>query len=194
VTRVVVDDLALLPSDAIVRPATARLDPTTPAVRRLEQIGGVEFLRHLTLQKDLAVGAAVVTGGGGDLAAEFIIHAVIRSETEPVSHGSVARAWLSALQRAREWGFTRLTVPPIGTGAGNLPLEDAAEIMVSVLAAHLSGAGGGGGGGGGGGTGEASGGGGGQSDSSLDVSFVVETDEDREVFEAALRRQAAGMS
>ena len=166
--RVVVDDLAFLPSDAIVRPATARLDPTTPAVRRLEQIGGVEFLRHLTLQKDLAVGAAVVTGGGGDLAAEFIIHAVIRSDTEPVSHGSVARAWLSALQRAREWGFNRVTAPPIGTGAGNLPLEDAAEIMVSVLAAH--------------------------SDPALDVSFVVETDEDRAVFEAALRRQAAGMS
>ena len=173
--RVVVDDLALLPSDAIVRPATARLDATTPVVRRLEQIGGAEFLRHLALQKDLAVGAAVVTGGGGDLAAEFVIHAVIRSETEPISHGSVARAWLSTLQRAREWGFTHLTVPPLGTGAGNLPLEDAAKIMVSVLAAHL-------------------GGGGAQSDLPLDVSFVVETDEDRGVFEAALRRQAAGMS
>src|SRR2546426_11367391 len=148
--RVVVDDLALLPSDAIVRPATARLDATTPVVRRLEQIGGAEFLRHLALQKDLAVGAAVVRGGGGDLATEFVIPAVIRSEPEPISHGSVARAWLSTLQRAREWGFTHLTVPPLGTGAGNLPLEDAAEIMVSVLAAHLGGAGGGGGGGGGG--------------------------------------------
>jgi len=113
----------------------------------------------------------VVTGGGGDLAADFVIHAVIQSETEPVSPGAVARAWLSALQRAREWGFTHLTVPPLGTGAGNLPLEDAAEIMVSVLAAHL-----------------------GQADAPLEVSFVTETNEEREVFEAALRRQAAGMS
>ena len=62
--RVVVDDLAFLASDAIVRPATTRLDPTTPAVRRLEQVGGPEFTGHLRIQKELAVGAAVVTAAG----------------------------------------------------------------------------------------------------------------------------------
>jgi O-acetyl-ADP-ribose deacetylase (regulator of RNase III) len=171
VIHVAVDDLAFRPSDAIVRPATARLDPTTPMVRRLEEIGGTEFQRHLTLHKDLAVGAAVVTGGGGALAAEFVIHAVIQSEQEPVSHGAVARAWLSTLQRAREWGFARLTVPPLGTGAGNLSLEDAAEIMVGVLTAQL-----------------------GQTDFPLDVCFVVESDAERAVFESAVRRQAAELS
>src|SRR5439155_6679739 len=72
VIRVVVDDLAFLSSDAIVRPATTRLDPTTPAVRRLEQVGGKEFVGRLQVHKDLAVGSAVVTGGGGDLPAEFV--------------------------------------------------------------------------------------------------------------------------
>lgn len=164
--RVVVDDLAFLSSDAIVRPATARLDPTTPVVRRLEQVGGPEFVARLQVHKDLAVGAAVVTGGGGDLPAEFVIHAVIQSETEPVSRGSVARAWLSALQRAREWEFARLTAPPLGTGAGNLSIEDAAEIMVGVLWSHL-----------------------GNAAFPSEVSLVVENPEDREVFEAALRRE-----
>ena len=169
--HVVVDDLAFLESDAIVRPATVRLDPTTPAVRRLETIGGAEFLKHLKLQKDLAIGAAVVTGAGGDLPAEFVVHAVIRSDTEPVTTTGVARAWLSALQRAQEWEFARLTVPPIGTGAGNLPVEAAADIMVSVLKRHLEGAA-----------------------FPADVSFIVETEEDRIVFEAALRREAASHS
>lgn len=164
------DDLALRDADAIVRPATARLDPTTPTVRRLEQVGGQEFLGRLRLQKDLAVGAAVVTGGGGDLSAEFVIHAVIQSDTEPVSRGGVARAWLSALQRAQEWEFAHLTVPPMGTGAGNLSLEDAAEIMVVVLKSHL-----------------------GTAAYPSEVSFVVETEEDRAVFDAALRREAGGM-
>ena len=162
--RVVVDDLAFLPSDAIVRPVTARLDPTTPAVRRLERVGGTEFVDRLRLQKDLAVGAAVVTGGGGDLPAEFVIHAVIQSETEPVTRESVARAWLSALERAREWEFARLTAPPIGTGAGNLATEDAAAIMVTVLKAQA-----------------------GQSAFPSDVCIVVETPEEREAFEAAVR-------
>src|SRR2546427_9500831 len=46
-------------------------------------------------------------------------------------------AWQSALEQAQAWEFAHLTVPPIGTGAGNLSLEDAADIMVQVLTAHL---------------------------------------------------------
>jgi len=171
VIRVVVDDLAFLETDAIVRPATARLDPTTPAVRRLETIGGSEFLNRLRLQKELAVGAAVVTAGGGNLPAEFVIHAVIQSDTEPVTREAVARAWLSALERAREWEFDRVTVPPIGTGAGNLALEDAASIMVTVLKSHI-----------------------GESPYPSDICIVVETPEDREAFEAALRIAGAAQS
>ena len=169
--RVVVDDLAFLASDAIVRPATTRLDPTTPAVRRLEQVGGAEFTGHMRIQKELAVGAAVVTAGGGDLPAEFVIHAVIRSDTEPVTREGVARAWQSALERAREWEFARLTVPPLGTGAGNLAVEDAAEVMVQVLKVH-----------------------GGSAAFPADVAIVVETPEDREAFEAALQRRGAAES
>jgi len=163
--RVVVDDLAFLASDAIVRPATARLDPTTAALRRLEQMGGDAFRKRLVLQRDLPVGAAVVTGAGGDLPAEFVIHAIIQSETEAVSSGGVARAWRSALERAQEWEFARLTAPPIGTGAGNLSLEDAADIMVAELAVHRV-----------------------RSAFPTDLALVVENDEQREVFEAALRR------
>jgi O-acetyl-ADP-ribose deacetylase (regulator of RNase III) len=171
VIRVVVDDLAFLACDAIVRPATTRLDPTTPGVRRLEQVGGREFIGRLQVHKDLAVGSAVVTGGGGDLPAEFVIHAVIRSDIEPVSPGSVARAWLSALQRAQEWEFAHLTVPPLGTGAGNLSLEDAAEIMVTVLQSHVE-----------------------TAAYPANVSIVVESDEDREAVEAALRRAESARS
>ena len=166
--RVVVDDVASLPADAIVRPATTRLDPTAAALRRLETMGGAEFHSRLRLTRELPVGAAVVTAGGGDLPAEFVIHAVIRSETDPVTRDSVARAWRSALQQAQEWQFARLSVPPIGTGAGNLSIEDAAEIMTTVLHVHLE-----------------------TAAFPAEVSLVVETPEDREVFEAALRRRTA---
>jgi O-acetyl-ADP-ribose deacetylase (regulator of RNase III) len=166
VIRTVVDDLLFLPSDAVVCPATARLDPTTPAVRRLEELGGPSFAAQRRVQTDLAVGAAVVTAGGGDLPAEFVIHAVIQSEREPVTRRGVEIAWRSALQRAQEWEFARLTAPPLGTGAGNLSVEDAADIMAGVLAAHL-----------------------GTVAFPRDVWLVLETDAEREVFEAALRRR-----
>jgi O-acetyl-ADP-ribose deacetylase (regulator of RNase III) len=171
VIRVVVDDLGFLPSDAIVRPATAQLEPTTPALRRLEQLGGPEFQRHLQLHNELVVGAAVVTGAGGDLPAEFVIHAVIQSQDEPISRRGVARAWRSVLERAREWGFARLTVPPLGLGAGNLTLEEAAEILISVLQEQPAGV-----------------------EVPTDVAIVVETEDQRDVFESVLRRMRARLS
>jgi O-acetyl-ADP-ribose deacetylase (regulator of RNase III) len=165
--RVVVDDLAFLESDAIVRPATARLDPTTAALRRIEQMGGPAFRDRLVVQRDLPVGAAVVTGAGGDLPAEFVIHAIIQSDQEPVSHHGVARAWRSALERAQEWEFPRLSAPPLGIGAGNLTIEDAADIMVGGLTVHFAWA-----------------------QFPTELSLVVETEEQRQVFEAALRRSS----
>lgn len=167
--RVVVDDLAFLAADAIVRPATTQLEPTTPALRRLEQMGGPEFLRHLELHTELAVGAAVVTAAGGDLPAEFVIHAIIVSQHEAISRRGVSRAWRSVLERAREWGFTRLSVPPLGIGAGNLALEDAAEILVTVFQEQPAAA-------------------------AHEVTIVAETEEQRQVIESVLRRLHARLS
>jgi len=168
--RVVVDDLAFFPADAIVRPATTQLEPTTPALRRLEQMGGPEFLRHLELHTELAVGAAVVTAAGGDLPAEFVIHAIILSQHEAISRRGVSRAWRSVLERAREWGFTRLSVPPLGIGAGNLALEDAAEILVTVFQERPAVV------------------------APNEVTIVAETEEQRQVIESVLRRLHARLS
>src|SRR5207237_9138331 len=121
VIRVVVDDLASFAADALDRPATTHLDPTAAALRRLEIVGGEEFQNRIRLSRELAVGAAVVTAAGGDLPAEFVIHAVIRSETEPVTRGNVARAWLSTLHQAQEWEFAPLNSPPLDTGSGKPP-------------------------------------------------------------------------
>jgi O-acetyl-ADP-ribose deacetylase (regulator of RNase III) len=170
VIRVVVDDLAFLPADALVRPATTDLEPTTAALRRLEQMGGPDFQRHRQVHSELAIGAAVVTAAGGELPAEFVIHAVIQSREEPITRRGVARAWRSALERAREWGFARLSVPPLGVGAGNLTLEDAAEILISELRDQPATA------------------------APTEIVIVVETDDDREVFEGALRRLHARLS
>jgi len=62
-------------------------------------------------------------------------------------------------------------VPPLGTGAGNLSVEDAADIMVPILKAHLGNAG-----------------------FPASVSIVVETPAERDAFEAALRKSGAAES
>lgn len=166
--RVVVDDIALVGADAVVRPATSTLEPTTAALRHLEQVGGQAFWDQLKVQQELAVGAAVVTGGG-DLPVQLVIHAIIRSVTEPVTAASVRRALISSLQRAADWQLSTVALPLLGTGAGALPVEEAAEIMCDVLGTHL-----------------------GLSAFPSDVQIVVERADEQQMVEGLLRRRGAG--
>ena len=131
------DDLAFVVADAVARPVSADLRATTPLMRRLEQAGGDGLARQLQVNEPLEVGSAVVTGAGA-LAAELLIHAVVSSETEAVSRTSVRRATLSAMQRAADWRLAHVAMAPFGLGAGNLDAEESAEVMVEVLARHLS--------------------------------------------------------
>ena len=59
---VVVDDLAFVSADAVVRPTTARLEPVAPSLRRLDELAGEDFFRQLSMPTRLGVGAAVVSG------------------------------------------------------------------------------------------------------------------------------------
>jgi O-acetyl-ADP-ribose deacetylase (regulator of RNase III) len=164
VIRVVVDDIAFVQADAVIRPATATLEPTASALRHLEEVGGAAFQKQLQVQQALAVGAAVVTSAG-ELPAEFVIHAIIRSMSEAVSPAGVRRALTSAMQRAVDWQLARVTIPPLGTGAGNLSVEDAARVMIEVLSQHTA-----------------------VAAYPSDVAIVVENEEEKTVFEALLRR------
>jgi O-acetyl-ADP-ribose deacetylase (regulator of RNase III) len=163
VISVVVDDLAFVSADAVVRPTTALLEPVAPGLRRLERLSGIDFLRQLSLPTGLGVGAAVVTNAG-DLAAEFVVHAVVRSEDEPVTPSGLRRAITSVLQRAADWELARIATPVLGTGPGALPLEDAARILVDVLQMDLP-----------------------RATYPKEVCIVVETNEDQEVVQAFLR-------
>lgn len=159
--RVVVDDLASASADAIVRPATVRLAPTTPAAQRVDRAGGASFQVALALREDLAVGAAVVTAGGG-LGAEFVIHAVVASQPGQVTAKDLRRAWRSVLERAREWQFAHIATPPLHHGSPELRLAEVAGAMAEELREV------------------------GESAFPSSISFVVDSEEDRAVFTAAL--------
>ena len=132
---VVVDDLAFFGGDAGVRPVTATLGAPTALLRRLESAAGPDLVAQLRLTEPLAVGSAIVTAAG-TLSTDFLVHAVVASEDEPVSASSVRRALLSALERAEGWALGDVAVPPFGLGAGNLDVEESARVMAEALAQH----------------------------------------------------------
>jgi O-acetyl-ADP-ribose deacetylase (regulator of RNase III) len=135
VIEVRTDDLAFVHADAIARPVDAELRATTPLMRRLEAAGGDGLARHLRVNEPLAVGSAVVTPGGA-LGVELVIHGVVSSDTEAATRTSVRQAVSSALQRASDWGIEHLAITPFGIGAGNLDIEESAELIAEAVRRH----------------------------------------------------------
>jgi O-acetyl-ADP-ribose deacetylase (regulator of RNase III) len=131
-----VDDLAFFEGDAIVRPVNSMLQATTPVMRRLEQAAGAGFPAIVRLAQPLPVGAAVVTGAG-DLPVELLVHGVVSSPEERVTRATVRLALMSALQRAVAFEIRNIGVAPFGLGAGNLDIDDSADVMLGVLTEHL---------------------------------------------------------
>jgi O-acetyl-ADP-ribose deacetylase (regulator of RNase III) len=164
VITVVVDDLAALRVDAVVRPAGESLEPAATAATRLDEAGGDDFAGQRRLTSPLQAGAAVVTGGG-NLVAPFVIHAVIQDSGAPVARAKIRRALVSAWQQAGAWGLSRIAAPPVGLESGGLTLEDAVTLLVETFPR-------------------------GSTEPPAELCIVVERQEERDAVEAILRRSA----
>jgi O-acetyl-ADP-ribose deacetylase (regulator of RNase III) len=164
VITVVVDDLAFVDADAILRPSDERLGPITPVIARLDEQGGPRFATLRTVQSPLRAGAAVVTGSG-NLTAPFVVHLILQDELDPGDRASVQRALRSAWQQAAAWQLDRLAAPLIGTGPGRLADEEAAELLASSFADAAA-----------------------DADGPRSLLIVVEREADREAIAALIRR------
>lgn len=159
--RAVVDDLAFIEADAVLRPADASLDPVTAAAVRLDRQAGPSFAAQRQVGSPLEAGAAVITGAG-DLAATYVLHVIIQDPAVLTTRDIVRRALISAWQRAAEWGLGSLAASPLGAGAGLLDLEDAVELMAETFPRS--------------------------GDCPRELTIVVERESDRETAEAVVRR------
>ena len=162
--EVLVQDLARAQADAVLRPTDETLSPLTDAISRLDQEAGPRFAEQRRLSSTLKAGSAVVTGSG-DLAAPFVLHAIIRDAESQVGREVVRRALVSAWQRATDWELKIIATPLVGTGAGQLSVEEAATLLAQTFPA-----------------------GPGAFPSVLHI--VVDHDADREIVEAIVRRIA----
>lgn len=135
--RIVISDPSDLEAEAVLRSVSSGLEADTPFSRALEIGAGPEITQRLEDMGDLPVGAAVITPGG-ELPVAFLIHVVLQSADQPVTAVGLRLALQNGLRRAREWGLNSLALPPLGTGAGNLDVEESASIMVPLIKQHLA--------------------------------------------------------
>lgn len=129
--RIALDDLAFLPVDVVLRPATETLEPAAPVAADLDRVGGEALAGGRRLHDGLEWGAAVVTPGG-DLTAPFVLHLVIRTDDRPTGREIVQRALTGAWQRAADWGLPRIGTALVGAGPGLLEPREALELLTTT--------------------------------------------------------------
>jgi O-acetyl-ADP-ribose deacetylase (regulator of RNase III) len=164
VIQAVVDDLAFVEADAVLRPANDRLEPVTPAAVRLDRQAGPAFAAECRSAVELDAGSAIITRGG-DLAAGFVLHVILQDQDSAASPEIVRRALSAAWRRASEWGLAALASAPIGAGPGLLDMDDAVALMAETLLAAP--------------------------EPRPAVTIVLEREADRELVDAAIRRVLA---
>ncbi len=129
-------ELADVEADAVMRPVSSDFSPVTAAMRRLDQTAGSAVAEQCARLGELPAGSAVITAGGG-IRAGFIVHIVVRTVGENPTAAVVRRGLQNGLRRLVEWEIESVALAPLGTGAGNLDAEEAAVVMLPVLAEHL---------------------------------------------------------
>ncbi|MDH3271401.1 MAG: macro domain-containing protein [Gemmatimonadota bacterium] len=134
VVRAPIQELAV---EAVVRPIRTDLGPVSSASRDLWTAAGAGVHDHLDRLESLPLGGAVMTPAG-DLACDFLIHAVVMSEDEPQTPATVQRALRNSLGRAADWGVESLALPPLGLGVGLAEPEESARALLEVLFEHVA--------------------------------------------------------
>ena len=130
------ENLVTADVECILRSVGSRLEPLTAIGREVGAAAGEAVIERIEQMGDLPVGGAVITPAG-DLSASFIVHVALQSHEEPVSAGGLRKALLNGLRHASRMGIETMAMPPLGTGAGNLDADVAADVMFEVLRGHM---------------------------------------------------------
>jgi O-acetyl-ADP-ribose deacetylase (regulator of RNase III) len=167
VIRVLRGPLGGVAADAVVRSVRSDGEALSSAGRGLEIDGGEIVATRLHRLGDLPVGGAMMSPGG-NLSAAFVIHVVIQSPDQPVSRDTVKLGLVNAVRRATDLGLESVAFSPVGAGAGNLDMEDAAAVLIDVLRDHI-----------------------GQGDGPRDLIIVVANDYEEDIFLRCLEAEGS---
>ena len=134
--EVVRGDLTEQAVDAIVNAANSALAHGGGVAGAIVRRGGSEIQRESLEKAPVAVGDAVVTGGGR-LACRYVIHAVGPVWGEGGEEAKLRGAVSSALARAAELELVSVAMPAISTGIFGYPRREGCRVIVREVKRHL---------------------------------------------------------
>jgi O-acetyl-ADP-ribose deacetylase len=134
--EVVQGDITDCAVDAIVNAANSHLWMGAGVAGAIKRKGGQVIEDEAVRQGPIAVGEAIVTGGGA-LKARHVIHAAAMGQDLTTSADLIRQATTNSLKRAAELGTEGVAFPALGTGVGGFPIHDAARAMIEATCAYL---------------------------------------------------------
>lgn len=135
--RMVRGDITSVDAEAIVNSANNDLVLGGGVSGAIRRVAGPAVQDECHKIGTIPLGEAVVTSAG-NLKAKWIIHAAVNPLGLWADAKSVRNAARNALRRAEEKKVKSLAFPAIGTGAGALPVERCAEILIEEVTKHCS--------------------------------------------------------
>src|SRR5215467_15457831 len=129
-------DISRVQVDAVVNAANNHLWMGAGVAGALKRIGGSEIEREAVAKGPIEIGEAVVTSGGA-LPAKYVIHAAVMGQDLTTDRSKIGRATRNSLTRAGELGISSIAFPALGTGVGGLPVEIAADAMISECVSFI---------------------------------------------------------
>jgi O-acetyl-ADP-ribose deacetylase (regulator of RNase III) len=128
-------DVTKLDVDAIANAANTRLKHGGGVAAAISRAGGPAVQRESDEKAPIGLGDAVETTGG-DMPAQYVIHAATMELGGPTSAEVITQATRSTLSKADDLGCRSLALVAFGTGVGGFPLDEAARLMVDAVRGH----------------------------------------------------------
>lgn len=129
--KLVEGNIAALKVDAIVNAANKSLILGGGVAGAIRNFGGPSIQEECNAIGPIEVGEAVITGGG-NLNADYVIHAVGPVYGEGDEDIKLANATLNSLKIAQKKKIKSIAFPAISTGIFHFPIKRCAEIMIKV--------------------------------------------------------------
>ena len=129
--KLVEGNIVALHVDAIVNAANKSLILGGGVAGAIRNFGGPSIQEECNAIGPIEVGEAVITSGG-NLKAEYVIHAVGPVYGEGDEDIKLANATLNSLKIAQKKKIKSIAFPAISTGIFHFPIKRCAEIMIKV--------------------------------------------------------------
>jgi O-acetyl-ADP-ribose deacetylase (regulator of RNase III) len=129
-------DITTLDVDAIANAANTDLAHGGGVAGAIARAGGPAVQQESDAKAPIGLGEAVETSAG-EMPSRWVIHAATMHLGGPTSADIIRRATAATLGRADELGARSLALVAFGTGVGGFSMEEAAQIEVEEVRAHL---------------------------------------------------------